>query len=55
MKYYSIAEIHITDRTWVQPYVQNVTAMVERYGGRYLARTPHAEKWEGSRAMPQIE
>lgn len=54
MKYYSIAEIHITDRAWVQPYVQNVTRMVERYGGRYLARTSNAEKWEGERALPQI-
>lgn len=54
MKYYSIAEIHITDRTWVQRYVQNVTQMVERHGGRYLARSSNAEKWEGDRALPQI-
>ncbi|HEX2834104.1 MAG TPA: DUF1330 domain-containing protein [Thermoanaerobaculia bacterium] len=54
MKYYSVAEIHITDRAWVHAYVQNVTGMVERYGGRYLARTSNAEKWEGERALPQI-
>ncbi|MGN6183831.1 MAG: DUF1330 domain-containing protein [Thermoanaerobaculia bacterium] len=54
MKYYSIAEIHIIDRAWVQRYVQNVTQMVERYGGRYLARSSNAEKWEGDRALPQI-
>jgi hypothetical protein len=40
MKYYAVAEIDITDRSWVSAYVKNGTPMVERYGGRYLARTP---------------
>jgi uncharacterized protein (DUF1330 family) len=49
MKYYSVAEMRITDRAWVASYVQNVTPMVERYGGRYLARTSNIERWEGQR------
>jgi uncharacterized protein (DUF1330 family) len=54
MKYYSVAEITITDRSWVRDYVTNVTAMVERHGGRYLARTPRFEKIEGVRPTAQI-
>jgi uncharacterized protein (DUF1330 family) len=54
MKYYSIAEIDVTDQRWVASYVQNVTPMVERAGGRYLARTAQLEKIEGDRPRPQI-
>jgi len=54
MKYYSVAEVDVTERSWVGEYVKNVTPLVERFGGRYLARTPHAEKFEGSRKLPQL-
>src|SRR5437016_11351955 len=53
MKYYAVAEIDITDRGWVSAYIKNVTPMVERHGGRYLARTTHIEKLEGERETPQ--
>ena len=49
MKYYFIGEVETTDQSWVPDYVKNVTGMVERWGGRYLARTPKAEKVEGER------
>ncbi|HYL86743.1 MAG TPA: DUF1330 domain-containing protein [Candidatus Angelobacter sp.] len=49
MKYYLIGEIEVKDQSWVQDYVKNVTGMVERSGGRYLARTPQIEKLEGER------
>jgi uncharacterized protein (DUF1330 family) len=54
MKYYAVAELNITDRGWVRDYVQNVTPMVERFGGRYLARTGNIEKLEGDRKLPQV-
>ena len=54
MKFYSVAEIEITDQSWVRDYVKNVTKMVEAHGGRYLARTSNVEKWEGERQVPQI-
>jgi uncharacterized protein (DUF1330 family) len=54
MKYDAVAEIDITDPSWVQAYVENVTGMVERHGGRYLARTAQIEKREGDRTPPQI-
>lgn len=54
MNYYSIAEIDITDPSWVADYVQQVTKQVEHHGGRYLARTAKIEKMEGERTAPQI-
>lgn len=54
MKHYAIAEINITDPTWVGEYVRNTTRLVERHGGRYLSRTTDIEKIEGSRPTPQI-
>ena len=54
MKYYAVAEIDITDASWVSEYVKNVTGLVEQYGGRYLARTSRLEKLEGERAAPQL-
>ena len=54
MKYYAVAEIEITDRSWVSAYVQNVTRLVEQCGGRYLARTSRVERFEGERKLPQI-
>ena len=54
MKYYTVADLDITDRAWIRDYVQNVTKMVERFGGRYLARTSKMEKLEGERSLPQV-
>jgi uncharacterized protein (DUF1330 family) len=54
MKYYGVAEIELTNTDWVPEYVANVTELVERHGGRYLARTPKVEKVEGERRPPQI-
>ena len=54
MKYYAIAEIDITDQSWLPAYIQNVTGLVERHGGRYLARTSKIDKVEGQRKVPQV-
>ena len=64
MKYYAVAEIDITDASWVASYLEHTTALVERHalaalagmalGGRYLARTPSFEKIEGERNPAQI-
>ena len=54
MKHYAVAELDITDPAWVRDYVAEVTPMVERRGGRYLARTPRVERIEGERTPPQI-
>jgi uncharacterized protein (DUF1330 family) len=54
MKYYSVGEVEIIDQSWVPEYIKNVTRLVERSGGRYLARTSGIEKLEGERKVPQI-
>ncbi len=54
MKYYAVAEIDITDPSWIPAYVENTTRLVERHGGRYLARTPKIDRIEGERKPPQI-
>ena len=54
MKHYAIAEIDVTDPAWVRDYLTQVTPMVERRGGRYLARTGTVETVEGERTPPQV-
>jgi uncharacterized protein (DUF1330 family) len=54
MKFYSVAELNVTERAWVREYVQNVTRMVEQRGGRYLARTNNVERLEGQRSNAEI-
>jgi nitronate monooxygenase len=51
---YAIAELDVTDPTWVRGYVDAVTTLVERAGGRYLARTPDITQLEGEDARPQV-
>jgi uncharacterized protein (DUF1330 family) len=54
VKYYFIGEVEVTDQSWVPDYVKNVTGMVERHGGRYLARTSLMERVEGVRKVPAL-
>lgn len=54
MKYYAVVEIEVTDRSWVPAYLENVTKLVEKHGGRYLARTSQVEKIEGERKVPPL-
>lgn len=54
MKHYAIAELDLTDHGWTRDYVTSVTPMVERRGGRFLARTSRIERLEGERRAPQL-
>lgn len=54
MKHYAVADLDVTDPAWVSDYVAQVTPMVERRGGRYLARTATIERIEGERTPPQV-
>ncbi len=54
MKYYSVAQIEITEQSWIPAYVKNVTRLVEQRGGRYLARTSRIEKLEGERKASDL-
>jgi len=51
MKYYFVVECEVTDQNWVADYLKNVTPMVERRGGRYLARTSKVQRLEGERKL----
>lgn len=53
--HYAVATLTITDPSWVQAYVDEVTPLVERHGGRYLARTTRLRQLEGDPdAKPQL-
>lgn len=54
MKTYCVAEIEITDQNWVTEYLKHVTALIEKSGGRYLARTSNVEQLEGGPSSPEI-
>ncbi|MAT51573.1 MAG: hypothetical protein CMK32_10365 [Porticoccaceae bacterium] len=47
MKCYAIGEINFSDHHWVNDYLKNVTPLVKKLGGIYLARTPSVELLEG--------
>lgn len=47
MAVFVIAEIEITDDSWVPDYAANVHGIVEQYGGRYLSRSGNIETLEG--------
>ena len=51
MKSYFLVECEVTDQSWVADYQKNVTPMVERRGGRYLARTSNVQRLEGERKL----
>ncbi len=51
MKCYFVVESEVTDQSWVVDYLTNVTPMVERRGGRYLARTSKVKRLEGERKL----
>lgn len=54
MTYYTVGEFTLVHSDWVSAYVRAVTALVEGFGGRYLARTPKVERLEGCRPVPGI-
>lgn len=47
MSVYLIAEIQITDEKWVPDYAANVHNLVEKHGGKYLARSGNIKVLEG--------
>jgi uncharacterized protein (DUF1330 family) len=47
MPVYVIADIKVTDATWVPGYAASVHDIVHRHGGRYLARSGNIKTLEG--------
>lgn len=47
MAAYLIADVKITDDSWVPEYVENVHGIVHKHGGKYLSRSSNIETVEG--------
>jgi uncharacterized protein (DUF1330 family) len=47
MKTYVIADINVTDDSWVPEYAANVHDIVHKHGGKYLTRTSNIKTVEG--------
>jgi len=47
MAVYLIADIKVTDESWIPDYAANVHGLVEKHGGKYLARSGNISTIEG--------
>ena len=54
MTYYAVVRVTLTDESWVEEYLPNVTALVDKHGGKYLARTMTMERLEGDAELPSV-
>jgi uncharacterized protein (DUF1330 family) len=48
MKYYATVALTMKDDSWVTDYLPNVTDLVAKHSGKYLARTGTIDRLEGS-------
>jgi uncharacterized protein (DUF1330 family) len=51
---YAVVTFDITDRSWVEPYLEKVADLVAKHGGRYLAKGSHHEQVEGDTRPSQL-
>jgi len=54
MTAYCIFEADITDDSWIKEYVERITPLYERHGGKCIARSLQPEKLEGNRKAPSL-
>ncbi len=47
MPVYMIANVKVTDESWIPDYAENVHGLVHKHGGKYLSRSPHITTIEG--------
>ncbi|MCK6264674.1 DUF1330 domain-containing protein [Vibrio sp. ZSDE26] len=47
--YYSVVEVTPTSEEWIPSYIEQVTQIVAKHGGKYLARTGSHQQMEGDR------
>ena len=48
MAYYSVLAVTPTSEDWIPDYLPNANKLVEKHGGKYLARTATHEQVEGA-------
>ena len=49
MSYYSILDVTPTSEDWIPDYLLTANKVVEKHGGKYLARTASHEQIEGEK------
>ena len=49
MSYYSILDVTPTSEDWIPDYLPTANKLVEKHGGKYLARTASHEQLEGEK------
>lgn len=54
MTYYAVAKVTVKDDAWIPSYIEAVTALVHKHGGKYLARTANLEQLEGQHDAPNV-
>ena len=54
MKYFAIVSFTVQDDGWIADYVPKVSAMVAKYGGRYISRSQNHQRLEGDGDDPAI-
>jgi uncharacterized protein (DUF1330 family) len=54
MPHYSMVMITPTDESWIPAYLDAVTPLVAKYGGKYLARTADFRHIEGDSKNPAL-
>ena len=52
MKCYAVVKVKVGDPGWVADYIANVTKLVHKHGGKYLARTGSVKRLEGDGGDP---
>ncbi len=51
VKYYGAVQLRFDNEDWLREYAENVTPILRRHGGKYLARTRTMERTEGDRGI----
>lgn len=51
MAYFSVLDVTPTSEDWIPAYLPTANRLVEKHGGKYLARTTQHEQVEGT---PQV-
>jgi uncharacterized protein (DUF1330 family) len=52
MPAYVIGRLQIRDSSWVEKYAAGMKPLLQKYGGRYLARAAEMETLEGDEPLP---
>jgi uncharacterized protein (DUF1330 family) len=55
MAHYSVVSVTPKSTDWIAPYLHEVTPLVAKHGGRYLARTASHAPLEGSAPPPALQ